>query len=1124
MRLLIRLSSILLFVATIVVMLAVMPPDVTAQDPTPTLTPTAAPLPACQLYHTTVAQANVRTCAGTDCSAAGSVTDDDTLCVIGVATDADGWLMVKLEPEDPTSEVSYISAEIVAPGPPGYIPPVDMTCEPWEVAVSEAIVRQCAGEGCAVLGGLPQSARMCVLEYGGEYQDWLYVDYSSVSSTLKGWMSVDVARRLPAGTAVEAPQTDAEVPDQTDTTAQLAPPTITPQPALPVCPPGLPVLDASGELPAYAAEYPYVVSYTVRSGDMLFGLAQQFDSTVDVIREANELGSAGTIIVGQSLLIPVKEPQAGYETLALEAQATGSAACITPTPTPLLAAEPLRSSGGPFIAQDVALSAFGVGNIELGSPRATALFSISVPSNWLLDGNNVLYLNVDYQESVPERDVELSYLVSLLDVYLDDELISSVTLSESNIGTQTLVIPLPSNLLTVPDVAAYTLQLVFEAEDHCLLDAVARMFIRSDLSYFHFEYHTYYPRLDLARYPEPFYTGTFGDERESVYLVLPDEPAKEDYEAGAGIAAALGQLTFNDIEARVLKAAEVTDEIRQQNNLLLIGEIGKHSLIDELYAANALQTTLQNGALTLNGETLDENDGIVQLISNPSNDMKAVGVVTGLNAEALRKAAQALSGPPSILGLGGPLALVAETRDIGQAPPGARLETTVTFRDLGVEQLLLTGVGNQIAEVRFFAPTGAQLAPDAKLDLMFTYSGALGRGSNISVLMNDTPLASAFLHPDDSGFSALEKDELGRNHLVANIPTESVVAGATNRLILYLDAREQIECVFPDPLVTWFNVSPDSELFLPRQYADPTLLTPQVGWFPVPFNGLPNLQDMLVSLPAEPTSQDVEQAYQLLSRVGSETTGGMAFRPVVAVGELPDGLDLAQYNLLVVGRPTTNPLLEELNVSLPQSFVAGTDAIDQALDDISYRLPPGYDIGVLQALQSPWASERSILVATGTGPVGQGLAVGAISQDFYGRRGLAGDVVFVSASDVSVVDTRDLYFVDYVVEELEVLQTSAAVDMTATQNVVYTVTPGPTPTGTATATPSPVLTATPIFPTATQPTPLPSFTPLPEGVDAVAQAQQPAWVNTLLLITGVVLLTTLIFGLLLLARSRRNGR
>lgn len=1037
MKLLVRLLSTVSFVVLIGVMLVAIP-GATAQDPTPTLTPTAVPAPACQLYHPTVQEAVVRACAGSGCRVEGAVTEDDTLCILGPSETPD-WFLVSLEPQNIDAPVYYISAEVVAAGPPGY-ELQDETCEAWEVTVDEAIVRQCAGSGCAVLGGLPQGTAMCVLEYGGEYEDWLYVDYSSVSTSLQGWMSVDVAQRMPEGAVVEAPAADGDTTVQTADATQSAPPTITPLPTLPVCPPG-------------------------------------------TLADAN---------------------------------------CITPTPTPLLVAEPLRSTDGPFIAQDFALTTFDVANIQLTSPRGAALFSFDIPSNWLLDGENVLYLNAEYFETFPEGVVgEEDYLVSLLDVYLDDELVSSVTLTRNNVGPQTLIIPLPSAVLADPEETSHTLQLVMEAEDHCLMDGISRLFIRSDLSYFHFEYHNYFPRLDLARFPEPFYTGEIGQQAERVLLVLPDNPSESDLEAAAGISAGFGLLTFNELLVQVVQASELTDALQRDNNLLLVGQIGEHALIDELYAANALPTTFDGDNVSLGADPVAESDGIVQLIANPANEMKALGVVTGLNELALRKAAQALSGPPSILGLGGPLALVEDVREVGQAAPGTRFETTMTFADLGVDQLLLTGIGGQIAEVRFYAPAGAQLAPDAAIDLMFTYSGALGRGSNVSVLMNDTPVLSAFLSEEEGAQLAFEKDAEGRNHLTGNIPPESVVPGQRNTITLILDAREQIECVIPDPMATWFNVSPESELFLPREYVDPALVPQLVGWFPVPFNGMPDLQDMFVSLPAEPTSLDIQQVLQLISRIGSETVGGVAFKPTMNIGDLPEGLDLAEYNILVLGRPTTNPFLAELNNALPQPFVAGTDAIQQTLDDVSYRLPAGYDVGLLQALQSPWAAERSILVVSGTGPQGQAYAVASIAENLYGRSGLAGDVVFASATDVSTVDTRDLYYVDDITEELVAIQTASAIQPSLTPNVVYTVTPGPTSTATVTATVTPLLSPTPIL-AAAQATPLATFTPLPEGELDVAPVQQPAWVNTLLIATGIILLTTVIFGILLGVRSRRS--
>ncbi len=1119
MRQLVRLSTVLFAVAFVLVMLAAIP-DAVAQNPTPTLTPTVPPQPACQLYHLTVPDAAVRACAGLGCSVEGGVTDADTLCILGMS-ETPGWMLINLEPENPASSVSYISADVLAVGPVGFTQ-ATAECEPWRITVPEAIVRQCAGFGCGVLGGLPADAQICVLEYGGVYQDWLYVDYSSHSDTLKGWVSVDVAERLPRGTVILSPSMTA-VP-QTAGQAAGVPASPTPSPTLPVCAPGTGItVLGEGEVPSYAAEFPYLMPYTVRSGDTLLGIAQQFGSTVEVINTASGLQAGATLVVGQQLSVPVQAPQSGYPAQLIVSSVEGAATCVTATPTPIVAAVAPVAASGPFIAQDVALAAFGVNNIELGSPRGAALFRFDVPADWLLDGTNVLYLNAEYFENIPAGVAVDSNLVSTLNVYMDDELISSVTLTRNNIGTQTLIIPLPANLLTIGE-TAHSLQLILQAQDHCLLNAISRLFIRTDLSYFHFEYHRYFPQLDLGRYPAPFYNGAIGEVAESVVMVLPDEPSDAELQAASGIAAGVGQLTFNSLQLNVVRASELTDTLRRDNNLLLIGKIGAHAEIDALYEAGAMLTTLQNGAVSYAGRPVEATDGIVQLIANPDNEMRAIGVVTGLNDEALLKAAQAISGPPSLLGLGGPLALISETRSVGQIQAGTRLETRVTFRDLGVEQLLLTGIGMQTAEVKFTAPAGAQLAPDAALDLIFNYSAALGDGSTISVLMNDTPIASAFLGASGIASEALEIDAQGRYHLRARIPAESVAAGEQNSVTIMLDVETEEECVFPDPLVTWFNVSPDSELFLPREYTAAETTTPLLSWFPVPFNVLPNLQDVLVSLPDNASSEEIQQALQILSRLGSDTVGGLAFKPLVNVGPLPEGVDLAQYHLIVLGRPSTNPLLNDLNANLPQPFVPGTDEIQQTLDDVSYRLPAGFDIGVLQALRSPWSPDRSVVVITGTGPAGQAEAVRVLALNLYGRSGLKGNVAYATANSISVVDTNQIYYAEDMLTEIPAMQTQSAQQaVVEAANPVFTVTPGPTYTPTPTRTPTPLLTATPIFPTATQPTPLATFTPLPQELMQTTTVAQPPWMNILIIATVIVLLTTIIFALLVGARSRRNN-
>lgn len=90
-------------------------------------------------------------------------------------------------------------------------------------------------------------------------------------------------------------------------------------------------------------------TYTVRSGDTLYGIAQRFGITLDALREANGLGRSGSIMPGRKLKLPGGEAEERAEAAEEEAPRTERA---TPrqrrpqaeTPAPTMQVEEL--SGG----------------------------------------------------------------------------------------------------------------------------------------------------------------------------------------------------------------------------------------------------------------------------------------------------------------------------------------------------------------------------------------------------------------------------------------------------------------------------------------------------------------------------------------------------------------------------------------------------------------------------------------------------------------------------------------------------------------------------------------------------------------------------------------------------------
>ena len=75
--------------------------------------------------------------------------------------------------------------------------------------------------------------------------------------------------------------------------------------------------------------FPGTVLHTVQSGDSVVELAARYDSTVEAIAEANGLDSNYLIRVGQSLVIPVRQPVAPT---AAPSNTPGSVVVVTATP------------------------------------------------------------------------------------------------------------------------------------------------------------------------------------------------------------------------------------------------------------------------------------------------------------------------------------------------------------------------------------------------------------------------------------------------------------------------------------------------------------------------------------------------------------------------------------------------------------------------------------------------------------------------------------------------------------------------------------------------------------------------------------------------------------------------
>jgi LysM repeat protein len=81
---------------------------------------------------------------------------------------------------------------------------------------------------------------------------------------------------------------------------------------------------------------PTPVTYTVRSGDTLYGIALELDVPLEALMDANGLSDTDTLAVGQVLIVPAEGGDASAPP-ATSVEASGPG-----TPTPITSSEPIR--------------------------------------------------------------------------------------------------------------------------------------------------------------------------------------------------------------------------------------------------------------------------------------------------------------------------------------------------------------------------------------------------------------------------------------------------------------------------------------------------------------------------------------------------------------------------------------------------------------------------------------------------------------------------------------------------------------------------------------------------------------------------------------------------------------
>jgi uncharacterized repeat protein (TIGR01451 family) len=481
-----------------------------------------------------------------------------------------------------------------------------------------------------------------------------------------------------------------------------------------------------------------------------------------------------------------------------------------------------------------------------------------------------------------------------------------------------------------------------------------------------------------------------------------------------------------------------------------------------------------------NGEPVPEGDGILQEIISPWHPDQVIMLVTGLNEEAIYKASQALNLRTVMPDMEGPVALVREVRPSPLITPTQSID--LTLADLGYSDQTLYGIDRQELVYYFNVPASWQLTDDAYMQWFFNHSESINeRGSTLTLLLNDSPLATVVLDQTNAHDGSLQiklQDSLLKR-AIANKLSIQVAMQVDSEACEGLNAQQ-----------AWLSIANTSMLHLAHQMRDVTRWN--LSHYPLPYNLQEDLGDLLFALPLRPSPVELNAFLRLAATLGN-TARGPAFNPAVSLGQVPDDETLKRYHIIVLGRPSRNPLIQQINSWLPQPFLSGRDEVQQQVGDVLLRLPVDLPLGYVQEIPSPWNQERALLVLTGTTDEGVAWATQTLIREPWR---LGGDLALLRQKEgelqVQFIDTRGL--------------TTSGIAAS-----VATALPEMTPVATIARTSTPETIAKALD--ATQPT--------PSSSTGRMQAGLPTWVLLLVGITAVAVI--LVFSSVIWRSRRQKG-
>lgn len=633
----------------------------------------------------------------------------------------------------------------------------------------------------------------------------------------------------------------------------------------------------------------------------------------------------------------------------------------------LLFIQPLQvNAQGPDVGENDAVISFGeLGFIEdeLFSPFDSTNVRFTVPANWRLTSGGEIVLEFDLLISgsdIGKLSAEGEFYSGTLAVTFNRQIIGTIYLSE--LGSHTVHLPIPDDaLLSQDENNKYNVEILLNASISCDYDIHSSVILKPT-SYLYLPFEISKPVMDLSRLPYPYYSRNSLVPLSQTMLVVPDNPDIYELQAALNVAVGFGSMTGGSSDLNLITASQLSDDLLVNANLIFIGTPEKFNQLSDVQ----FTSPVENGKF-VNLDPVFANDGIIQITNSPWNENNAVMLVSGNTGEATNMAGRAVSTGNIFLMDDPTIAFVAEIQD--NLDSSAVVEN-MTFEDLGYGTETISGVGFERVEYLFYVAKEQVNSQDGYIDLNYSHIGVLENiGSSVVVALNGEVISSGVLL-NETEILSLERIE---------IPTGLLRFGE-NQLDVMVTLLPHVSCDFVGHLQNYLSIDNQSLIHIPVGPPDESNGTQFIDLqlYPKMFLGYSDLGNLAFVLPKE-HSPSWNIAANIAFLLGDVSVPSISNLKVV-YGDEASGDVLQNNGLIIVGKPSMLPLLNEINDVLPAPFDFSSDTASEKELQVVYRIPPGVSLGYLEILSSPYNGSEAVLIVAGNSDQGVDLAGSALTN------------------------------------------------------------------------------------------------------------------------------------------------